>query len=90
MGYNNLIIFGVTHENIHIFMLGIALSEVQHLAPGLIQLHEILMGPYQVCSGPLDAILSFCCVTCTVQLHNICRLAEGALVLIVYVISKDI
>ncbi|KAJ7411115.1 hypothetical protein BTVI_51132 [Pitangus sulphuratus] len=67
---------------------GVALTQVQHLALGLVKLHEIPMGPLlELVQVPLDVILSFRCVNNTTQLDVICKLAEGAFV---YVINEDI
>ncbi|KAK4811032.1 hypothetical protein QYF61_015736 [Mycteria americana] len=49
------------------------------------------MGPLlQIVQVPLDGILFFWCVNCTTQLGVICKLAEGALDLTVYVIDENI
>ena len=58
-------------------MHGIALTHVQDLALGLVDLHEVRTGP------PLkpvkDGIPSLQCVNHTTQLGVVCRFAEGAL-----------
>ncbi|XP_047908873.2 multivesicular body subunit 12B isoform X1 [Anser cygnoides] len=70
---------------------GIAPAQVQHLALGLVEPHEVLMGPLlQPARVPLDAIASLCCIDCTAQLGVICGLAEGALDSVVCVIDKDV
>ena len=46
-----------------------------------------LLQPAQV---PLDGFPSFQCIDCTAQLGVICKLAEGALDDIVYVIDEDV
>ena len=46
-----------------------------------------LLKPVQV---PLDGFPSFQYINCTTQLGAICKLAEGALDAIVYVIDKDV
>jgi len=59
---------------------GVALTQMQDLALGLVEPHEVHTGSFfevvQVC---LDGIPSFWCVICTTQLGVICKLAEGAL-----------
>jgi len=55
---------------------------VQDLALGLVEPHEVHVGPLlQLVQVPLDGILSFWCVIYTTQLGVICKLAEGALYL---------
>jgi len=50
------------------------------LALGLVDPHELLMGPsLKLIQVPLDGILSFWCVNCTTHLGVICKLTEGAL-----------
>ncbi|KAJ7414783.1 hypothetical protein BTVI_40233 [Pitangus sulphuratus] len=73
-----------------LLMSGIAPTQVQHLAFGFVELHEVLMGPLlKLIQVPLDGIL-FCCVNCTAQLGVTCKLAESALDPTVYVIDIDI
>ncbi|KAK4820325.1 hypothetical protein QYF61_023558 [Mycteria americana] len=70
---------------------GIAPSQVQDLAPGLVEPHEVHTGPLlQLVQVPLDGIPSFWRVSCTTQLGVICKLAEGALNPPVCVIDEDI
>jgi len=65
-------------------MVGVALSQVQDLALGLVEPHEVHTGPpLQLVQVPLDGILSWC-VKCTTQVGIICKPAEGALDLAVY------
>ena len=67
------------------------MTQVQHLAVGLLGLHVVHMGqllqPVQV---PLNGISSFYCINHTTQLGVICKLAKGVLNPIVYVVDKDI
>jgi len=67
---------------------GIALSQVQHLAFGLVEPHQVLVGPLlQPVLVPLDGFPSLQCIDCNTQIGVICKLAEGALNSIVYVIG---
>ncbi|KAK4817045.1 hypothetical protein QYF61_026353 [Mycteria americana] len=69
----------------------VALTQVQDLVLGLVEPHEVHMGPLlQLVQVPLDDILSFWRVNCTTQLGVICKLAEGALDPTVCVIDGDI
>lgn len=62
---------------------------MQHLTLGLVEIHEVLMAHFpSFAQIPLDDVSSFCCVTCTAQLCAVCKLAEGTLDLIVYVIER--
>ncbi|KAK4831745.1 hypothetical protein QYF61_018943 [Mycteria americana] len=59
---------------------GVALTQVQDPALGLVESHEVHAGPIlQLVQVPLDGIPSLRCVNCTTQLGVICKLAEGAL-----------
>jgi len=63
-----------------VLILGIAPTQVQDLASGLVAPQEIHTGPLlKLVQVPLDGIPSFWCVNCTTQLAVICKLAEGAL-----------
>ncbi|RMC15238.1 hypothetical protein DUI87_07423 [Hirundo rustica rustica] len=74
-----------------VLVSGIALTQVQHLALGPVELDEVLLGPlFEFLQVLLDGILSFCCVTYTAQLCVICRLAECAVDATVCVLNKDI
>ena len=74
-----------------VFVLGIALTHVQDLALGLVELHEVHMGPpLQPVQVPLDGIPSLQCVNHTTQLGVISRLAEGALNPTVHVTNKEV
>jgi len=74
-----------------VLIAGVALTQMQDLARGLVKPHEVhthlLLQLVQV---PLDVIPSFWCANCITQLGVICKLAEGALDLTVYVIAEDI
>ncbi|KAJ7415259.1 hypothetical protein WISP_78996 [Willisornis vidua] len=59
---------------------GVALTQVQDLAFGLAELHEVWTGPaFQPVQMPLDGIPSLQCVNCTTQFGVISELAEGTL-----------
>jgi len=59
---------------------GVALTQVKDLALGLVEPHEVQMGPFlKLVQVPLDDIPSFLCVSHTMQLGVICKLTEGAL-----------
>ncbi|PKU46486.1 hypothetical protein llap_3205 [Limosa lapponica baueri] len=76
-----------------VFVPGIAMSQVQDLALGLVDLHEVCTGsPLKSVQVPLDGISSLwrvnSCVT--TQLGVVSKLAEGALYPIVPVSTKDV
>jgi len=71
-----------------VFVLGIALTHVQDLALGLIEVHEVRTGP--PVKVPLDSIPPLQCVDCTTQLGVIGKLAEGALNATDHVTDKDV
>ncbi|KAK4816838.1 hypothetical protein QYF61_023902 [Mycteria americana] len=74
----------------HVLILGATPTQVQDLALGLVEPHEVHTGPLlQLVQVPLDDIPSFWCVNCTTQLGVICKLAEGALDLAVNVIDEN-
>ncbi|KAK4831361.1 hypothetical protein QYF61_017492 [Mycteria americana] len=74
-----------------VLILGIALIQVQDLALGLVELHEVHMGPLlKPVKVSLDGIPSLRHANCTTQLGVICKLAEGALNPAIYVIDEDI
>jgi len=59
---------------------GAALTQMQNLALGLLEPHEVHAGPLlQLLQVPLDGILSFWHVNCIAQLGVTCKLGEGAL-----------
>ena len=65
-----------------VLILGAALTQVQDLALGLVELHEIpTVPPLQLVQVSLDDILSFSHVGYTTQLGVICKLAEGGMIL---------
>ncbi|KAJ7413291.1 hypothetical protein WISP_92138 [Willisornis vidua] len=70
-----------------ILILGIALTQVQHLAFDLEISNDPLLKLFQV---PLDATPSFTYVNHTTQLGIICKLTEAALDPFIYVINEDI
>jgi len=68
----------------------VALTQVQDLALGLVEPHEVHTGPLlELVQVPLDGILSFWCVNCTTQFGVVCKLAEGALDLAVYLTDEN-
>ncbi|KAK4828118.1 hypothetical protein QYF61_023916 [Mycteria americana] len=74
-----------------VLILGVALTQVQDLALGLVEPHEVHMGPlFKLVQVPLDGIPSLGHVNHTIQLGVVCKLAEGALDPTVYVIDEDI
>ncbi|KAK4806889.1 hypothetical protein QYF61_012610 [Mycteria americana] len=74
-----------------VLILGIASTQVQDLALGLVEPHEVHMGPLLgLVQVPLDGIPSLRRVNRTTQLGVICKFAEGALDPAVYVIDEDI
>ncbi|KAK4811013.1 LOW QUALITY PROTEIN: hypothetical protein QYF61_015717 [Mycteria americana] len=72
-------------------VLKLRIAPTQDPALGLVEPHEVHTGPLlQIVQVPLDDIPSFWRVNCTTQLGVICRLAEGALDLAVYVTDENI
>ncbi|KAK4820500.1 hypothetical protein QYF61_000079, partial [Mycteria americana] len=72
-----------------ILILGVAPTRVQDLALGLVEPHEVHMGPLlKLVQVPLNGISSLRCVNRTTQLGVTCKLAEGALDPTVYVIDE--
>ncbi|KAK4821719.1 LOW QUALITY PROTEIN: hypothetical protein QYF61_000262 [Mycteria americana] len=71
-----------------VFVLGIALTHVQDLALGLVDLHEVCMGPPLLV--PLDGMPSLQHVDRTTQLGVIGKLDEGALNPTVHVANKGV
>ncbi|KAK4818697.1 hypothetical protein QYF61_017918 [Mycteria americana] len=70
---------------------GVALTQVQDTALGLVEPHEVHTGPLlQIVQVPLDGISSLRRVSYTAQLGVVCKLAEGALDPAVNVIDEDI
>jgi len=63
-----------------VLILRVAPTQVQDLALGLVEPHEVHTGPpLQLVRVSLGDIPSFWCVNCTTQLGVICKLAVGAL-----------
>jgi len=63
-----------------VLILGVALTQVQDFALGLVEPHEVHIGPpLQLVQVTLDDISSFWHVNCTTQLGVIFKLAESAL-----------
>ncbi|RMC15899.1 hypothetical protein DUI87_08104 [Hirundo rustica rustica] len=63
-----------------VFVPGIALAHVQHLALGLAELHEVCKGPpLKFVQVLLNGIPSFCCVDHITQLGVISKPAKGEL-----------
>ena len=74
-----------------VFVLGIASTQVQDLALGLVQLHEVRTGPpLKAVQVPLGGIPCLQPVDHTTQLGVVGRLAEGAPSPTVHVASKDV
>ncbi|KAK4825808.1 hypothetical protein QYF61_002413 [Mycteria americana] len=74
-----------------VLMVGVALTQVQDPALGLVEPPEVHMGPLlQLVQVPLDGIPSLRPVNRSTQLGVICKLAEGALDPSVYVTDEDI
>jgi len=74
-----------------VLIVGLALTHVQHLALGLVELHEVHTGPLlKLIQFLLDGIPALQNVDHTTQLGVIYKLAEGALDPTVYVIEEDI
>ncbi|GAB0196099.1 cAMP-dependent protein kinase inhibitor alpha [Grus japonensis] len=74
-----------------VVVLGIALTHVQDLALGLVELHEVHMGPLlQPVKVPLDGIPSLQQVNRSTQLEVVGKLAEGALDPTVHVSNRDV
>ncbi|PKU48936.1 hypothetical protein llap_792 [Limosa lapponica baueri] len=72
-------------------VLGVAPTQVQDLALGLVERLEVCMGsPFKPVHVPLDDITSLQHVNCTTQLGVIGKFAEGALNTTVHVTYKDV
>ncbi|KAK4822416.1 hypothetical protein QYF61_015163 [Mycteria americana] len=70
---------------------GLAPTPVQDLALGLVEPHEVRMGPLlELVQVPVNGIPSLRRVSRTTQVGVICKLAEGALDPSVYVVDEDI
>ena len=71
--------------------MGVALTQVQDLAFGFVEPHEVYLGPLLMpVQVPLDDILSLWCADLTPQLGVISKPDEGALDPTVNVIDEDI
>jgi len=74
-----------------LLILGVAVTHVQDLAVGHLELHEVHMGPIlKPVKVPLHGIPSLKHVSCTTQVGVLCRLAEGALIPTIYDIDEGI
>ncbi|KAK4810053.1 hypothetical protein QYF61_005116 [Mycteria americana] len=74
-----------------VLVSGVALTQVQELALGLVEPHEVHMGPLlKLVQVSLGGILSLRHVNHTTQLGVVSKLAEGALNPTVYIIDEDI
>ena len=63
-----------------VLISGLALTQVQNLSLGLVELHEVLASaPLQLMQVPLDGLSSCWYVNCTTQLGVISKLAGSAL-----------
>ncbi|PKU46357.1 rna-directed dna polymerase from mobile element jockey- hypothetical protein [Limosa lapponica baueri] len=72
-------------------VLGIAVTQVQNLALGLAELHEVCTGlPFKLVWVPLDGIPSFQHVNYTTEFGVIGKLAEDALNPTLHVSDKDV
>ena len=73
------------------FVPGVALTHVQDLALGLVELHDVRTGPLlKPVKVPMDDIPSLQHVSCTTQIGVIGKHAEGALNPTVHVTDKDV
>ena len=73
-----------------ILIPGVAPTQVQDLALGLVEPHEVHTGSLlELVQVPLDGIPSLRRVNRTTQLGVLCKFAEGALDATVYVIDED-
>ncbi|KAK4831353.1 hypothetical protein QYF61_017484 [Mycteria americana] len=70
---------------------GVALTQVQDLAVGLVEPQEVHMDPLlELVQVPVNGTLSLRHVNCTTQLGVVCKLAEGALDPTIYVVDEHI
>lgn len=61
-------------------ILEVAPTQVQRLALGLVEPHDVSMGPLlELVQIRVDGIPSLRCGNCTTQFGGICRLGEGVL-----------
>lgn len=81
-------IYLTSHISQYVLTLVIILTQVQHLALGLVKLNEVHIGaPLQPVTVPLDGISSLQHINCTIQLGDICKFAGGTLNPTVYVVD---
>jgi len=74
-----------------VLVLGVALTQMQDLALGLVELHEVHMGSLvKSVKVPLYGIPSLKCINWTAQLGVIHKHAEGALSPTIYIIGEVI
>ncbi|PKU47710.1 hypothetical protein llap_1990 [Limosa lapponica baueri] len=74
-----------------VFVPGIAMTRVQDLALGLVELHEVRTGPpLTPVQVPLDGIPSLQCIDHAIQLDVISKLAEDARNPTVCISDKDV
>lgn len=70
---------------------GVTLAHGQHLLLGLVEIHDVLVDTVlKLVQVTLDRIPFFSCVSDTIQLCIICKLAEGTFDLCVWVMDEDI
>ncbi|KAJ7401341.1 hypothetical protein BTVI_97052 [Pitangus sulphuratus] len=77
-----------------LLILGLALTQAEDFEPGLVEIHELLMGlllqPEKVPLGGIPSLLpSLMSINCTSQHGGIRNLSEGALNPTVYAAVKD-
>ena len=74
-----------------VLILGVASTQVQDLALGLVEPHEVHTGPLlKLIQVPVDGISSLRGVNHTTELGVICKFAEGAFDPTVYVTDEDV
>ncbi|PKU39142.1 hypothetical protein llap_10552 [Limosa lapponica baueri] len=74
-----------------VFVLGTAVTQLQDLALGPVELYEVCMGgPLKPVQVPVDDIPSFQCVDRSTQPGVISKLAEGAVNLTIHVADIDV
>lgn len=85
---SGLFSINLSHISQYVLTLVIILTQVQHLALGLVKLNEVHIGaPLQPVTVPLDGISSLQHINCTIQLGDICKFAGGTLNPTVYVVD---
>jgi len=92
--YPQVLLLRTTLESLStqpVLVFGIALTQMQDLALGLVELHVVHAGPpLQPVKVPLNGIPSLQSINHTTQLGVIGKLVEGALSPTVHVTDKDI